>query len=159
MNIHWRFPKNWHLDLSLHRRQPVLGVNSKLVDGNHFLMWDFDNGNIGEISLELKRLQLLYHLPEIIIMQSSRPGNYHAYCQWRMEWAWVVSILAQTKYLDQQYFKLGIMRGYFTLRFTDKVDSQIHFHSVLPAYKDVNVWWHQMQNFERYWARRSDHAR
>lgn len=157
MNIHWK-AFTWHLDVSLHRRQPVLGVNSILPDGNHFLMWDFDSVRLADVVSELLSIQIDYGLPTMYILESSKVGNYHAYCLERCSWADVISIIAHTDYIDRQYFKLGIMRGYMTLRFTDKHDSVIK--AVMPLTSDVQetVNWSEMENFERYWTLRRKHG-
>lgn len=158
MNIHLKF-KTWHLDASLHRRQPVLGVNSILENGKHFLMWDFDNVPLQDVLNELHSKQEMYGLPAIYVVCSSVKGNYHAYCLAKRPWAQVVAILVQTEYLDQQYFKLGIMRGYFTLRWTDKRGSYISAVCTLESQFPNEATWAEMQNFERYYTRRVKHGK
>lgn len=159
MNIHWRFPKDWHFDLSIHRRQPVLGVNSKLADDMHFLMWDFDNVDYLKMRLELFRILLEYNLSDIYIMQSSKAGNYHAYCFTRVSWGGLVGLLLNTSQIDQQFVKLGVMRGYMTLRFTDKHDSTIIHNYTIPGTCEPDVGIDEIKNFERYWTVRHKHVR
>lgn len=122
-------------------------------------MWDFDNVEFTDVLLELGRVQMELSLPEIYIFTSSRKGNYHAYCLRRSTWAAMLFTLASTKGIDQQFFKLGIMRGYMTLRFSDKIDSRISYrHTILSSWQN-EVTWSELQNFERYWTVRRKHAR
>lgn len=151
MNIHWKI-RTWHLDISLHQRQAVLGVNSILPDNQHLIMWDFDKQSYYLVLLELKRQQEDYGLSTIYIARSSVPGNYHAYCLSRVTWATLIYILQTTEGIDQQYIKLGVMRGYMTLRFTDKKDSQISALTKLISCTAPDIEWAELTNFERYFT-------
>jgi hypothetical protein len=157
VNIHLRY-KTFHLDASLHRRQPVLGVNSILPDGSHFLMWDFDKVELKPIIKHLEELQSAREWSTIYILVSSVPGNYHAYCFHKVTWGELVHVLLDTPGIDKQYVKLGVMRGYMTLRFTDKKNSQIRpymrLDSVIPPTAEIS----DIRNFEAYWTKDVKHV-
>lgn len=137
----------------------MLGVNSILPDGSHFLMWDFDGIDLYTVNQAIEYHVRTACLSNVYIFQSSVEGNYHAYCLSRVSWGEVISILALTPYLDQQFLKLGMMRGYMTLRFTDKLDSRITLAAIIESPYKETVAWSEMRNFERYWTLRRKHAR
>uniref|UniRef100_A0A6H2A3T7 Uncharacterized protein n=1 Tax=viral metagenome TaxID=1070528 RepID=A0A6H2A3T7_9ZZZZ len=98
----------------------VVGVNSKLDDDRHILMWDFDNTPLSEVKEALRRVQSRFLLSDIYILRSSEPSNYIAYCFTASDWRRVVEIIAQTEYIDWNFFKYGVYRGRFTLRVSAK---------------------------------------
>lgn len=94
----------------------VLGVNSKLKDGNHILMWDFDKSTLEEVRKELRIVQRNWTLPDVYILQSSTPENYIAYCFKRCSWIEARTIVGSTLGIDENFFKWAIFRKRFTLR-------------------------------------------
>jgi len=94
----------------------VLGVNSKLPDGNHILMWDFDNQEVDIIIDSLMFVQCLFDLPQIYILKSSEPNNYIAYCFKKCAFRQAIGILGMTSKLDLNFYKWGIFRKRWTLR-------------------------------------------
>lgn len=151
MNIHLKY-RTWHLDLSIHQRQPVLGVNSILPDGKHAIFWDFDKVPLIEVRGALLKVQRRHILSTIYMFESSVAGNYHAYCLTRVSWATLITILMETPGVDQEYIKIGFMRGYMTLRWTNKIDSVITFVEQLKSSWLPNIEWPEFQNFELYYT-------
>ena len=117
-----KFGFRFRADISFSRTAKVSGIDSDIQDddsGRHILLWDFDDTALPLIINELTTLQNRWALPDIRIMQSSL-NSYHALCFKALPYPLVLNILSSTKYLDLTYFKLGIVRGYFTLRYTSK---------------------------------------
>ncbi len=101
----------------------VIGVNSLLPDKNHILMWDFDKFQFWVVLAILRSIQYKYDLPRIRILESSDGWNYIAYCFKRCTWRKAKEIIASTDGVDEQFFKYGVYRGYFTLRVSQKKGS------------------------------------
>jgi len=98
----------------------VIGVNSKMRDGRHILMWDFDHLPLAAVIAILTELAYRERLPDIFILESSKPDNYIAYCFHACSWWDSKRIIASTPKVDEQFFKYGVYRGYWTLRVTMK---------------------------------------
>lgn len=111
---HWRFT------LTLAPVTNVAGVNSKLKDGNHIIMWDFDDTPLNKVAHALKIVQLLYDLPPIYILNSGKKDHYIAYSFARLPWRASIEIVAATPYVDPNFFKYGVYREKWTLRVTPK---------------------------------------
>jgi len=112
--------RDWRFYISLKRVTKRTGVNSRLDDGNHFLMWDFDATPEGKVIESLAAVQERFQLSNIYLMGTGVTGYYHAYCFTRRSWADTLYILASTERLDEMYFRIGVIRGYFTLRISGK---------------------------------------
>lgn len=99
-----------------------VGVCSRLHDTpeKHMLLWDFDRSEIECITGSLRVMQLRYRLPSIYIIQSSSKGSYHAYCFASRSFREVIHILSDTPEIDLTYLRLGMVRGYYTLRITPR---------------------------------------
>jgi hypothetical protein len=117
--------KSWQASLALTRLTTVVGVNSNLPNGNHILMWDFDEVGIIEVRYTLGHIQNLYSLPEIHILSTGQTHHYIAYCFVDMPWIKTVEIIAATQYIDQNYFRLGVIRKHWTLRISNKDNKKI----------------------------------
>lgn len=111
---------NWRITFTFAPVTKVAGVNSNLGDGNHILMWDFDETDLDTVLRNLMTIQRVYALPPIYILVTKGTTNYIAYCFNRTPWLKAVEILASTKGLDWNFFKYGVYREHFTLRVTDK---------------------------------------
>lgn len=98
----------------------VNGVNSALEDGNHVVMWDFDNTTAGKVSNALWVVQTSFKLPRIYVAYSNNDGGFHAYCLTRMPWLDTIAIVASTPGIDPGYVAMCAMRGHWTLRLSDK---------------------------------------
>jgi len=100
----------------------IVGVNSELDTGEHVLMWDFDNQKLEDVKRNLRVVQSRYLLSDIIILQSSPPDNWVAYCFTRTEFQRAAEIIAATEGIDWNFFKFGVYRHRFTLRVDKKND-------------------------------------
>ena len=129
-----------HFFTSLAWYLKVTGVNSKLPGGEHFLMWDFDDTPLEDIEKTLRSKQKLFLLSAIYIVCTGLPRHYHAYCFTTLTWAQVLYILADTEGIDRMFFRIGVMRGYFTLRYTPKKGRELTLVRILdsPTAEDVN---------------------
>jgi len=111
---------NWRFTFTIAPVTDIIGVHSKLPDGNHILMWDFDNTTLNQVVGALQTVQATYNLPNIYILETKKNTNYIAYCFKRLPWRKVVEIIAYTKGVDWGFLKYGIYREKFTLRVTPK---------------------------------------
>lgn len=123
--------------ISINRLEKRNGVCSQnLETGKHILLWDFDESELSAIAKELHRIQCKYALPTIYILQSSE-GHYHAYCFCARLFREVIHILSDTVGIDIMYLRLGMARGYYTLRFSEKGGKKIHrVSSIMSKYPD-----------------------
>ncbi len=112
----------WRLTIAVRRYRRHTGISSALNDGRHFLMWDFDDIDDALVRKALTVIQWSFDLPDIVVMRTSE-RSYHAYCFEPYTWARCLAILAATPHLDVNYFKMGVMREYFTLRVSEKQGS------------------------------------
>jgi len=111
---HWRFT------FTLAPVTNVTGVNSKLADGNHIIMWDFDDIQLDVVKSVLGIVQSIYDLPTIYILNTGAPNHFIAYCFARCEWRLSIEIVAATPHVDPAFFKYGVYREHWTLRVTPK---------------------------------------
>lgn len=114
----------------------VLGVNSKLPDGNHILMWDFDNTQLKDVIYALKEVQQANYLPKIYILKTSEPDNYIAYCFHKCTWQDARAIVGVTRLIDENFFKWGVFRKRFTLR----VGAKLGIRPKLVHVIDSMIW-------------------
>lgn len=115
----WRIGR-WRITFTFAPVTNVTGVNSNLEDGNHILMWDFDDTTFDDVFKNLLTVQRIYDLPHIYILETLEDKNFMAYCFKRTPWRKVVEITAFTKDVDPNFFKYGVYRDHFTLRVTPK---------------------------------------
>lgn len=113
----------------------VVGVNSYLDDGQHILMWDFDDIDIVKIKNALRVVQTRYFLSDIYILETREKKNYCAYCFTAVDWRRAVEILAATNHLDMKYLKWCLFRGRFTLRVGPKMGRTSHCVCVLDGWE------------------------
>ena len=110
-------------------------------EDKHILLWDFDDSNCEEIASILLNLQQKYKLPSIYIIESSI-DKYHAYCFTARTFREVVHILSDTPNIDMVYLRLGMVRGYYTLRITPRKNDDFRLitelHSMIENEMDVN---------------------
>lgn len=114
-------PFNFQIRIYASRQLKRVGVCSQQYDtpDRHALMWDFDGEELQPLISNLSNLQLKYNLSNIYITESSS-GNYHAYCFTSRTFLEIIHILSDTPNIDMSYLRLGIIRGYFTLRITPR---------------------------------------
>jgi len=132
----------WRFTFSAAPVVDVVGVNSKLKDGTHILMWDWDNITLGRVIAGLNITQLIYDLPNIYVLETKPPrqglwhkdpdtgkeewfikpqkGNYMAYCFAKVTWAKAKEIIAATPNVCENFYKWGVFRRKFTLRISPK---------------------------------------
>jgi hypothetical protein len=132
---HWRFT------FTLYEVTDITGVNSLLPDGNHILMWDFDDIPLCQVVITLKCIQDDYELPNIRILYTGKPNHYIAYCFKRCTWWDTKRIIAATPYVCSDYYKWGIFRKRFTLRVTPKEGRKPELIAILNSEvpEDVKV--------------------
>jgi len=111
---------SWRFTFTFARVADVIGVNSLLSDGNHILMWDFDDELFPNVEMALRWIQNRYRLPNIYILNTGMRGHYIAYCFKRVTWNLAVEIIASTPLVDYRFFKYGVYREKFTLRVSPK---------------------------------------
>ena len=137
--------KTRKLHFSFEKIRRVKGVNSKIDDQTHFLMWDFDNIPLALVQISLEQVQRTFDLPSIAILSTGKENGYHAYCFKACSFLLARTILAGTANVDLKYVALGFMRGYFTLRYSDVEGREFKPLFELPSnikpdlsYKDAN---------------------
>lgn len=140
----WRF--TWSIAPITH----IIGVNSRLSDGNHIIMWDFDATDQWTVRDELERTQWTYNLPNIYITETSPGTGFHAWCFKKVPWRKLVEILAFTKGVDWNYFKYGIYRKEFTLRVSKKCGREIKHVTTLLSETPEDVTVHDLKSWVKY---------
>ena len=125
---------HFRVTLTAARIAKVIGVNSELENGQHILMWDFDEHPLEDIKASLRVVQTRYFLSDIHICRTKVPDNYVCYCFSQQVWQRACEIVCQTKYVDWQFFRFGVYRGHFTLRVTPKNDRGIELADRLEGY-------------------------
>lgn len=144
----------WRLYGALTRSRQILGVNSKLADDTHVLMWDFDAIPwYLQVKRSLQRIAMVHQTANIYVLRSSTYG-YHAYCFQRHSWPKTLQILADTSYLDPVYFKIGVIRGYFTLRIEDKKRGKLTPVDTIAGFREEDVLPDEQRSFVNYWTKR-----
>jgi len=140
----------WRFTFSAAPVVDVVGVNSKLPDGNHILMWDFDDMKLEDIISWLRPIQWFCKLPRIFILNTGRPNSYIAYCFKRMNFISACSIIAMTPGVCKNFFKYGVYRGHFTLRVTPKEYRKIKLAAIMKSgYKEDAVI-KELQSWTKY---------
>ena len=132
---HWRFT------FTLYEVTDITGVNSLLKDGNHILMWDFDDIPLCMVKIALNGIQDDYELPQIRILSTGKKYHYIAYCFKRCSWWDAKRIIAATPFVCDDYYKWGIFRKRFTLRVTPKETRKPKLVHILKSKipEDVNI--------------------
>ena len=153
MNFRLDF-KGWRFYIALTHSIQVKGVNSKLPSGRHFLMWDFDDKEEADVIAALKEVQRRFELPRVFLLNTGLKGYYHAYCFKATEWADTLRILASTDGLDKVFFKIGVIREYFTLRYTPKTGRDFEKAKILGGHSKEDVNPYEVASFVKYWTKR-----
>ncbi len=146
--------KGWRFYIALTHSGQVKGVNSKLPDGRHFLMWDFDDIEEEVVKEALCQVQRRWHLSKIYLLNTGLPNFWHAYCFTSVSWGECLKLLVETPYLDKVYFKIGCIRGYFTLRYTKKRAREFEPAIILPSRYNEDVDPYELSSFVTYWTKR-----
>jgi hypothetical protein len=132
----------------------MIGVNSTLPDGKHFIIWDFDNVTEEKLAEALSLIQLAYSLPQLYILETGTPGHYHAYCFKTVSWSKLIQIYLATPYLDKGFLQVGFLRGYYTLRISPKNNKSIGLVRVLMSNTPETVDKTALPNTVAYWTKR-----
>jgi hypothetical protein len=140
----------WRFTFSMAPITEVVGVNSILPDGNHILMWDFDDTRLDDVLYALARVQVIYRLPDIYVLETKPYTNYIAYCFKRVPLQKAVEIIAATRGIDWNFLKYGVYRGRFTLRVTPKLGRRIKRVAVLHGMTPQDVELRELQSWVRY---------
>lgn len=132
MNFRWENPY-FTFYIGLKRIEKVDGYNSMLPGGKHFLMWDFDEIEFCNVKEELLRIQKKYRLPRIYLLNTGRALCWHANCFKALPWEECCSIIAATRGVDKKYVAIGILRGFFTLRYSPVQGKEFEPAIILPS--------------------------
>jgi len=132
MRITLRFRKH-RFGFSHYTVTDVTGVNSKVDDDLHICMWDFDNQPLESIIDALLLVQHHYCLPRIFILRTNEKSNYQAFSLTRRPFKAVVVIIIETFLVDWNFWKLGVLRGFFTLRTSPKFNCKPKLVKVLQS--------------------------
>jgi len=97
-----------------------VGINSRVGKDKHFLFWDFDDVDLIDVCGALKEVQKRYHLPSLYVFNTGKPGHFYAICPKLVSFKKACEIIAATRYIDLQFYRLGIMRWRWTLRISNK---------------------------------------
>jgi len=128
----------------------VEGVNSRLPSGKHWLMWDFDDVEFFNVKEELLEVQRKYKLPKIYILNTGVPYHYHANCFVSLEWLEARSIIAATRYVDNRFVAIGILRGFYTLRYSPVGGKEFQPAIILPSRVPEDVDPFSLTSFSTY---------
>jgi len=126
------------------------GVNSRLKDGKHILMFDFDDCDLWTVTQELKIIQSVYQLPDAFICSTGRRNSYVAFIWKKVTTREFVEIVSQCKHVDVNFLRIGFMRGYWTIRLLDKEDRKIKLIAVIPGFVESDVTPDDVEDFVYY---------
>ena len=131
----------WRITFTIVRVADIVGVHSLLEDGNHILMWDFDDKTAEQVFGTLLAVQTIYDLPNIYLLNTGTPDHYIAYCFQRNSWQRCKEIIAFTPHVDPNFFKFGVYRDKFTLRVSPKYNRKPKLVHILksPVREDCSV--------------------
>ena len=146
--------KGYRFYVALTHSREVGGVNSILPGNKHILMWDFDDKGEKDVKEALLSVQKRFKLPRILLVNTGLVGFYHAYCFKAVSWPDALKILASTMLLDPVFFKIGAIRGYFTLRYTPKGSRAFGPVEELPSKYKETVDPYKLESFVKYWTKR-----
>lgn len=118
---------------SIRKIEDIKGMCSNTKNGKHILMWDFDGTYFGYVSAHLREVQARYQLPKITILETKDDMNFIAYCFEEMEWKDALAIVLDTEGVCWNYFRLSVIRGYFTLRYSPKAGRIPYFRAEIPG--------------------------
>jgi len=144
----------WQFHIGLTHSQEMIGVNSNLVNGKHFIMWDFDGHDVDKVIPALNMIQKAYTLPTIYILNTGTWYHYHAYCFHSVSWTKLVTILLNTPMLDKGFLQIGFLRGYYTLRISPKNEKYVRLAYTLESTVTETVDKMSIPRVIKYWTKR-----
>lgn len=125
---------NYRFSFSLNKTEIRQGACSQKYDSEdeHCLLVDCDNITFKQFSYRMRKIQTKYILPDVFILQSSE-NSFHAYCFCSRTFREIIHILTDIPAIDMMYVKLGIIRGYYTLRFSDRNNDKMQLVKILKS--------------------------
>lgn len=139
----WKF----RITFTFARVIDVIGVNSKLSDGYHIPMWDFDGKKLMDVVDALNEQQKRYNLSVIYVLETTPNENYIAYCFTKLSWFDTQKVVITTEGVCHNFVKFGVIRGHFTLRVSPKCGRKPKLVTVIPSVfpadltvDDLNSW-------------------
>jgi hypothetical protein len=141
---------NWKFTFTFAQVTDVIGVNSTLPDGNHILMWDFDDYPLKDVEYILKVKQRHHQLPNIYVLTTGKPNHYIAYCFARYPWRAAFGIVASTHGVDWNFIKYAAVRGHFTLRVSPKNGRKPRLVSILKSKHPESAQIRELRNWVKY---------
>ncbi|MBA7484950.1 hypothetical protein ES707_20481 [subsurface metagenome] len=118
---------------SIRKVEDIKGMCSNTNSGKHILMWDFDGTTFGRVSVSLRIIQERCQLPKITILETKAGCNFIAYCFEELEWEDALAIVLDTDGVCWNFFRLSVIRGYFTLRVSPKGGRIPYFRAEIPG--------------------------
>ncbi len=98
-----------------------IGLSNQCDDGTFVPYWDFKEGSKQEwIEHSLLDVQQRFALGDIFVIQTFPKESYRAFGFDKLDFMELVSLLAETEYLDENYLKWFVYKKYNTLRITQK---------------------------------------
>jgi hypothetical protein len=141
---------NHRLTIAWIKYQTTTGLNSKLADGNHVLMWDFDGYGYDIVKDGLLHCQEQYKLSNIYLFGSTPPDHYLALCLYRHPWIQAVHIITSIPIIDRKWLRGAVAREYFTIRTGIKNGHAPEPLEVFPSWRHDNVKIKELQYWDRY---------
>jgi hypothetical protein len=141
---------NHRLTIAWVKYQTTIGLNSKLADGNHVLMYDCDDFTFDMVHDGLKYAQMHYELPNIYLYQSSLPGHYLALCLDRNSWIDTIHMVTALPCIDKSWLRGGVARQYFTIRIGQKNGQYPKPMMVLKSKRPETVDISELVYYDRY---------
>lgn len=141
---------NRRITLTYAKIAKVIGVNSNVGDRGHITMWDFDNIPLADVTEALETVKTRYLLSDIHIVRTKEPNNYHAFCFSLVDWRTSVEIVAQTRFVDWQFFRFGVYRGHWTLRTTPKTTIKAYLVSRIQGLTLPDIKPEELESWVRY---------
>jgi hypothetical protein len=104
------------------KTENTTGVTSYVKDDKnhmHYVLWDFDKTPLVHVINELMYVSKLYELKNIVIM-SDKKDSYRAFSPTKVDFRTLMKILLDTEFVDWEFIKWTMRRGYATIRMTKK---------------------------------------
>jgi len=124
---------SWDGYVRLGRVSKMKGMCSNLASGNHILMWDFDDVPLKAVVAVLRKSIEVYDLSDIMILETKEDTNYIAYCFTECKWKEALRIVLDTPLVCWNFWRLSVIRGYFTLRISEKGGRIPIWRATLPG--------------------------
>ncbi len=149
MIIKFRISK-FRITLTFARVIDVIGVNSNLPDGNHILMWDFDDMRLADVFESLGEQQIMYNLSKIYILETTPKKNYIAYCFTKLPWFDACKVVITTRGVCRSFIKFGLIRDHFTLRVSPKCGRKPKLVGIIPSEFPDDLTANDLQSWVKY---------